>query len=811
MTVETLEFRREHVGDAVTVEFNVPFRFIADADLAVYLGTVRQLLGVDYTVAGAQTEDRGVVVMTRAPAAGAILLIELDPELKQPTRYRAGTEFPAEDVEDDFDRAVQRDRWLRDAVDRSVKAQRGSTANMTLPPYAAGGRFGWHASRNEVALFFDQSSLGFVTSQDLELPETGDVGLKLQEAIDEFQAGSGARIILRATGAGFRIDTPVTMGPGAAVSLEFVSPILLGRAGKLQFRGRPAEDVVSIQVSASYLAGDTTITLAGAQAISVGDYISIRSTPGGENVGVNLHEARVTAISWPSVTITPALPFQISSAGTVTRRLSKLLTVSPPKWANTVTVASAADFPVGGMVQIEDDSLTDDVAGSSGARTHIEQARVVAAVGTTVTLDTRLARSYSTSRRARITRILPCQGCSIVGAQVIHREEAGAERVDVFDMIYADDCYTVDCAVHGTGDRGSRGQHFRFFRSLRCFHVRPRALNPQYRGPGEGYGVGFLQSTMCSAVAVESIGCRHGAVFEGETRCFFEGVITDHLYAAIDCHGENGVGSSVDVTVHGGRDGNGGTAIAVGHNENFAGDHDFTIRRLLSIGADIAIEVLAPSTNLRIERLDVYGARHVLQIQDQIGQSALTVDGVDIMDATVDGITDYLVNIDGRANGGSTRPITNVALTRWRARNCIKGFRLRYAQVVRIGLATVRDFTPNVADYAFIRALDVTKLAVDGCRLTGVGRPVNLSACPDAEIVGNGLNHTLEPTVEMVDSPRALIAFNTISASGTGNLEVLDENGGSDAASFVANLVPGRTAVLNTTSTGNFSPSLVGT
>lgn len=811
MTVETLEFRQEHVGDGVTVSFGVPFRFIADEDLAVYLAGVRQTLSVDYNVSGAQTADAGAVIMTRAPAAGLVLLIERDPVLKQPTRYRPGTEFPAEDVEDDLDRSVHRDQWMRDALDRAVKAPRGSTANMTLPPYAAGGRFGWSASRQEVALFFDQSSLGFVTAQDLELPETGDVAPKLQEAIDTFQAGSGARIILRSSGAGFRIDTPVTMGPGAAVSLEFVSPILLGRLGKLAFRGRVAEDVTSIGVASAHLTGATTISLLGNQALSVGDYVSIRTTPGADDIGRTLHEARVTAISWPVITITPALPFTIGGTATVTRRLAKLLTTSPAKWANQVSVASAADFRKGDMVQIEDDSLTDDVAGSSGARTHVEQARVVAASGTTVTLDTRLARAYSTSKRARITRITPCQGCSIVGAQVIHREEATTERVDVFEMVYADDCYTVDCAVHGTGDKGSRGQHFRFFRSLRCFHVRPRALNPQYRSAGEGYGVTFLQSTMCSAVAVESIGCRHGVTFEADTRCYFEGIITDHLYAAVDCHGENGVGSAVDVTVHGGRDGNGGTAIAVGHNENFAGDHDFTVRRLLSIGNDIAIEVLAPSTNLRVERLDVYGARHVLQIQDQDGQSALTVSGVDIMDATVDGITDYLVNIDGQANGGSTRPVTKVALTRWRSRNCIKGFRLRHAGTIDLGLVTVRDFTPNAADYAFIRALDVTGLTVNGCRFNGVGRPLNIDECPDAKIVGNALDHTLEPTVEVLDSPRALVAFNTISASGSGNLEVLDENGGSDAMLWGANLVPGRTPVLNTTSTGTFSPSLLGT
>lgn len=799
MTVDTLDFRTSATGDGLTTAFTVPFQFIENAHLVVLLDNVRQTLGVDYTVSGAKVPTGGAVEMLVAPAAASVILIERDPPADQPTRYQPGTEFPSEDVEDDFDVAAHRDRWLRDAVDRSLKVPRGSTANTDVPGYAGGGRIGWHPSRQELTLFFDQSSLGFVTAQDLELPETGDIAPALQVAIDGYQAGSGARIVLRSEGAGFQIDTPIALKEGAAVSLEFVSPILLGREGNLQFRGRPAEEVTSIAVSGAHAAGSTTIMLLGTQIVSVDDYVTIRGT--GE------HEARITDIAWPHITITPALPFAISSTATVTRRLARLLTVNASKWANQVFVATAAEFHPGDMVQIEDDSVA-----SSGARTHIEQARVALSSGSMVTLDTRLARAYTTANRARITKINPARGCSIIGAQVIHREEAGSERVDVFQAIYADDCYTVDCAVHGKGDKGSRGQHFRFYRSLRCFHVRPRALNPLYRGAGEGYGIAFVQSTTCSAVAVESTGCRHGAVFEAETRCFFEGIVTDHLYAAIDCHGENGVGSAVDLTVHGGADNNGSTAVAVGHNENLAGDHDFTIRRLLSIGNDIGIEVLSPSTNIRVERYDCYGARHALQIQDTAGQGALTVSGVDIMDATIDGATDYVINLDGRANGGAANPITKVMLTSWRLRNCIKGFRIKHAGEVDISLLTVRDFTPNAADYAFVRAENVTALSVGACKIVGVGRPFNLNGCPDAQILTNAIvNQTLEPTVEVVDCPRAVVAFNTIKVTGSGNLEVLDENGGSDAMEWVANLVPGRTPVLNTTSTGNFSPSLLGT
>lgn len=149
MTVDTLDFRTSATGDGLTTAFTVPFQFIENAHLVVLLDNVRQTLGVDYTVSGAKVPTGGAVEMLVAPAAASVILIERDPPADQPTRYQPGTEFPSEDVEDDFDVAAHRDRWLRDAVDRALKVPRGSTANTDVPGYAGGGRIGWHPSRQE--------------------------------------------------------------------------------------------------------------------------------------------------------------------------------------------------------------------------------------------------------------------------------------------------------------------------------------------------------------------------------------------------------------------------------------------------------------------------------------------------------------------------------------------------------------------------------------------------------------------------------------------------------------------------------------
>lgn len=136
MTVSSSTSRASYAGDGATVLFAAPFFFLADGDLTVVkrvnatgIETI-QILGTDYTVAGAGA-PAGSVTMTVAPAAGTTLIILREVDLLQETDYTPADPFPAETHERALDRLTMIAQQLAEVDARSLKYPKSDSAGIS--------------------------------------------------------------------------------------------------------------------------------------------------------------------------------------------------------------------------------------------------------------------------------------------------------------------------------------------------------------------------------------------------------------------------------------------------------------------------------------------------------------------------------------------------------------------------------------------------------------------------------------------------------------------------------------------------------
>lgn len=118
MAVTTTTSRVSYVGDGTTTVFAVPFYFLIDPDLNVYIGDTELTTG--YTVTGAGNEAGGSVEIIPAPAAGAQVVIVRNPDLLQQTRLPPNDPFPAQAVEDMADKLTMLVQRNGDLIGRAL-------------------------------------------------------------------------------------------------------------------------------------------------------------------------------------------------------------------------------------------------------------------------------------------------------------------------------------------------------------------------------------------------------------------------------------------------------------------------------------------------------------------------------------------------------------------------------------------------------------------------------------------------------------------------------------------------------------------
>lgn len=157
MTISTTYAPIQYNGNGVTIDFAVPFVFFDQTDLVVTLTAIStgdddvQTITTDYTVSGGNGSS-GEVSFLVAPASGYRVTIAMSVPYLQTDNYVEGQAFPAEVIEEGFDRAALRDQQLADSLDRSLKFPAtitGITAGI-LPQPVAGSILVWDGTTGAI-------------------------------------------------------------------------------------------------------------------------------------------------------------------------------------------------------------------------------------------------------------------------------------------------------------------------------------------------------------------------------------------------------------------------------------------------------------------------------------------------------------------------------------------------------------------------------------------------------------------------------------------------------------------------------------
>lgn len=152
MTISTVYDPISYNGNGVTVSFPVPFQFWDETDLVVKITVIAtgvsttQTLTTHYSVFGGDGETGSITLVT-APALTEKVTIELDIPFTQGQDYEENSAFPAEVLEEGFDRLTVMAQQANSAASRALVIPATDTGVTTTLPDKA--------TRAGKALYFD--------------------------------------------------------------------------------------------------------------------------------------------------------------------------------------------------------------------------------------------------------------------------------------------------------------------------------------------------------------------------------------------------------------------------------------------------------------------------------------------------------------------------------------------------------------------------------------------------------------------------------------------------------------------------------
>ena len=103
MSVSSVYIREIAQGDGQNTRFSFPWKFVATADILVYVDDVLQVSS-QYNIDFPITKDNGVVVFKTAPAVGAVVVIRRADNMQQARLFKNQENFNAHEVEKAFDK-----------------------------------------------------------------------------------------------------------------------------------------------------------------------------------------------------------------------------------------------------------------------------------------------------------------------------------------------------------------------------------------------------------------------------------------------------------------------------------------------------------------------------------------------------------------------------------------------------------------------------------------------------------------------------------------------------------------------------------
>ena len=136
MTVSTTSNRITYTGNGSTTVFAFPYKFIATADIVVYVAGV--LVSTGYTV-GTPGDSGANITFAVAPDTSAAIVILSNPAQLQSTSLPSTGPFPAKAVETALDKATLLIQRASDLISRSLRLSDADagTSTLTLPALSA--------------------------------------------------------------------------------------------------------------------------------------------------------------------------------------------------------------------------------------------------------------------------------------------------------------------------------------------------------------------------------------------------------------------------------------------------------------------------------------------------------------------------------------------------------------------------------------------------------------------------------------------------------------------------------------------------
>lgn len=617
----------------------------------------------------------------------------------------------------------------------------------------------------------------------------------LQRALNTY-AGTGTVFYLKSTHANNQFYLKGRVRLTSNVTVIFASPVKLAKAAGVDITGALAyvtgRDSFRLLSAAS--AGATTLSIDTAPhgggnvstLFSIGDQLEITGLLDSAGSAVTREIVYVTAVTDPgTLTISPALTNSYSvtySAGdyeanwsavnrTIIAKVAQARLSSGAAVGDNLVAINSADNSVltaGDYVLVEDDKKASDVAGSSTSRLHIEPAKVVASfsgdASNTKRLDKRLEHAIETAYRGRLTKVNPVRGATLSAASFVFAESPDVSPSAITypaTITLALDSVMSDCTIPNTDAFGTRGC-FVMDRSYGCVMRGMIVRNPRYVGSGEGHGVDMRHSSSCRVEGGVFDSTRHAVQFLGATNCTVQSIeVTNPKHTALDFRGSGEAGCTVlDAIVAAGlqfQDGEGRApnAIAFGNDATLGGTRRcsvvggrFTGFKGESTTHEAAIRFYPQSDRCFVRGAEFNDIGKLLVITDISGQGSLQATDCALYDVRVDGCADFLVDIDGRANGASTDAVDGFTLEGLTAQNIIKGFKVRRATNFRLIDGECTDVTPDATDKYAVVGDSCTKFFVSGNSFQGFARGVSLTTCgSDWRVLNNDFLDQTEGTV----------------------------------------------------------------
>ncbi len=322
----------------------------------------------------------------------------------------------------------------------------------------------------------------------LALDGVTDDGPAIQAALDDIEGGDrAARLLIHGvTGDVCYINSVVQVSTSLTI-LDADVPILFGANGKVQIFGEVVETPLLYNekpaLTADAASGATVLHLDFmVPELVVGAYIGLRGHRDSTGKPTQTFFSYLTAVNTGALTITLATPLDelykalnvttwSNKESQVTVVIQSALTGTPNRGDLVVHVGSSANFAIGEIVQIIDDTPTTDgdLTEQPGNFVHKELAFIVdIPSGTTIQLSHALFHSYDPSRDGRVVKIRAVNN-SEVRNWVCLWEATSTATSNAFECRYGYGSGFRNIRAKGTPGKSWTTQAFRLTDSLACW------------------------------------------------------------------------------------------------------------------------------------------------------------------------------------------------------------------------------------------------------------------------------------------------------------------------------------------------------